>query len=420
MNLMVIGGGGREHAIVTFLAKNKEVGDIYVLPGNAGTAKIAKNIAIAATDIMGMVEFAKNNAIDFAFVAPDDPLVLGAVDALTEIGIPCFGPNKAAAIIEGSKAFSKDLMKRYSIPTASFEVFDDYLKALEYIEKKDTYPIVIKADGLSLGKGVTIAKDYVEAKTALGSVMKDRVFGASGDKVVIEEFLEGPEVSALCFCDGNVIKPMVSSMDHKAIYEGNKGPNTGGMGAVAPNSYYTEEIAKRCMNEIFIPTMNAMNKEGRTFKGCLYFGLMITKEGPKVIEYNCRFGDPETEVVLPLLETDLFTIVKAVAEGRLSEVEVKNKKGFACCVVLASGGYPTKYETGYEIDFSSLELDDNSYIFHAGTKELNGKIVTSGGRVLAVTAVDASGAREARKKAYDMVEKIQFKDMYYRKDIGNM
>ena len=419
MKLLVIGGGGREHAIVTFLRKNPTIEEIYVVPGNSGIGEIAKIENIAATDIEGIVDFAKNHEIDFVFVSPDDPLVLGAVDALNEAGFTCFGPNKAAAEIEGSKVFSKDLMKRYDIPTASFEVFSDYDSALEYVKKLNRFPIVIKADGLALGKGVTIAKDLLEATKALRANMKDRVFGASGDTVVIEEYMSGPEVSVLCFTDGKVIKPLVSAMDHKAIYEGNTGPNTGGMGAVAPNRYYTEDIAKSCMETIFIPTMNAMNKEGRTFKGCIYFGLMLTESGPKVVEYNCRFGDPEAQAVLPLIETDLFTIVKAVAETKLNEIDIRFKADHTCCVVIASGGYPIKYEIGKPISFDEGILSDDRYIFHSGTKLVDGSLVTAGGRVLAVTALGKT-AMQAREKAYGMADKVHFEDMYFRKDIGNM
>jgi len=419
MNLVVIGSGGREHAIVTFLARNPEVVNLYVLPGNAGIASIATTVDISPTDTEKIVEFAKANSIDFAFVAPDDPLVLGVVDALVAVGIPCFGPNKAAAQIEGSKVFSKGLMKRYSIPTAAYEVFSEYDAALEYITSLGSYPVVIKADGLARGKGVTIAKDFSEAKETLDAVMKDRIFGASGEQIVIEEFMTGPEVSVLCFTDGQVIVPMVSSMDHKAIYEHNTGPNTGGMGAVAPNRYYTDDIAKECMDTIFIPTMNAMNNEGRTFKGCLYFGLMLTSDGPKVIEYNCRFGDPEAQVVLPLLKTDLLTIVKAVAETRLKEIEIVNSNRYACCVVVASDGYPLDYEVGKVITFEYPILPTDTYVFHAGTRVEDNSLVTAGGRVLGVTALGDT-AEEARQNAYRLVDTVMFEGMYCRKEIGLM
>ncbi len=419
MKILVIGGGGREHTIVTFLKKNSTVEQIYTIPGNAGIAMLSKTADIKATDIEAITAFAVEKGIDFAVVAPDDPLVLGAVDALNEAGIPFFGPNKAAAIIEGSKAFAKDLMKKYGIPTAKFTVYDSHHKAMKFLATNDNYPIVIKADGLALGKGVVIANSRDEALAAVDSIMKERVFGASGDSVVIEEFLTGPEVSVLCFTDGKTIKPMVSSMDHKPVYDGNKGPNTGGMGTVAPNRYYSDDIAERCMKEIFVPTMEAMNEEGRTFKGCLYFGLMLTKDGPKVIEYNCRFGDPETQVVLPLLESDLLTVMQAVADEKLSETEVRFSDGYACCVVMASGGYPGKYETGKPIDFGGADSMPGVLIFHAGTKTVNGQIVTAGGRVLGVTATGKT-RDESIELAYRAVEKIQFEGAYYRKDIGRI
>ena len=418
MRLMVIGSGGREHAIVTYLAKNPDVEEIFTLPGNAGTAEISKNADVKATDIAGMVKFAKDNDIDFAFIAPDDPLVLGAADSLTEAGILCFGPTAAAAAIEGSKSFAKQLMKKYHIPTADFEVFDDYDKALAYIISENSYPAVIKADGLALGKGVTIAADRDEAEKALYAAMKDRVFGISGDRVVVERFMTGPEVSVLCFTDGNVIRPMVSAMDHKPAYDGNLGPNTGGMGAVAPNRHYTAEIAAQCMEEIFVPTMKAMNSEGRTFKGCLFFGLMLTPSGPRVVEYNCRFGDPETQAVLPLLETDLLTIVKAIAESKLADIDIKFSDRYSCCVVAASDGYPVKYETGKRIEFPA-SLDEDVYVFHAGTRLDGNEIVSSGGRVAGVTAV-ADTPEEARQKAYGTIARMHFDNIYYRKDIGTL
>ncbi len=413
MKIMVVGGGGREHAIIKKIKENPEVTEIFALPGNGGIARDATCINIGATDIDGVVAFAKENGIDYAVVAPDDPLVLGCVDRLEEIGIPCFGPKANAAIIEGSKVFSKNLMKKYNIPTAEYEVFSDMEKALAYL---DTAPIptVIKADGLALGKGVIIAFTLEEAKAAVKSMMLDKAFGKSGDNIVIEEFLEGPEVSVLAFTDGKTVKPMVSSMDHKRIGDNDTGLNTGGMGTVAPNPYYTKEIADRCMTEIFLPTINAMNKEGRTFKGCLYFGLMITKNGPKVIEYNCRFGDPETQVVLPLLESDLLTVMKAVTEERLSETQVKFSDKSACCVITASKGYPTAYEKGYEITFTDEALEAT---FVAGAKKDNDKLLTWGGRVTGTTAV-ADSLEEAIKEAYRLSDGVKFEGAYRRSDIG--
>ncbi|MBO5410589.1 MAG: phosphoribosylamine--glycine ligase [Clostridia bacterium] len=411
MNILVVGGGGREHAIIKKLKENKDITKIYALPGNGGIAADAECVAIGAKDIDGICEFAKNNAIDFAVVAPDDPLVLGAVDELQKLGIPCFGPEKKAAIIEGSKVFSKNLMKKYGIPTAAYEVFDDAAKALEYIETAPI-PTVIKADGLALGKGVIIAMTREEAVDAIKTIMEDKAFGDSGSKVVIEEFLEGPEVSVLSFTDGETVVPMVSSMDHKRALDGDKGLNTGGMGTIAPNPYYTAEVAEKCMQEIFLPTINAMNAEGRTFKGCLYFGLMITKNGPKVIEYNCRFGDPETQVVLPLLESDLFEIMKHVANGTLKDAEVKFSNGSACCVVMASDGYPRKYASGFEI---TMPADKNIYI--AGAKLDGGRLLTAGGRVLGVTET-AETLAKAVEKAYETVKTVNFDNAYYRKDIG--
>ena len=413
MKIMVIGGGGREHAIIKSLKKNKKVDTVFALPGNGGIASDAICVDIGAKDIEGIVKFALEHKIDYAVVAPDDPLVLGAVDALNEIGIPCFGPNKAAAIIEGSKAFSKNLMKKYSIPTAEYEIFSEMDKAIAYLQDKDM-PIVIKADGLALGKGVIIARTLKEAEDAVRSMMEDKVFGASGDHIVIEEFLTGPEVSVLAFTDGKTLKPMVSSMDHKRARDNDEGLNTGGMGTVAPNPYYTEDVAKECMETIFLPTMNAMNAEGRTFKGCLYFGLMLTPKGPKVIEYNCRFGDPETQVVLPLLESDLLTIMQAVTEERLADVDVKFKNGSACCVIMASAGYPEKYEKGYEIDIPT-EVSDKVYVAGAAIKD--GKLLTSGGRVLGVTGT-ADDLRGAIAAAYANTEKISFGNAFYRHDIG--
>ncbi len=413
MKIMVVGGGGREHAIIKKLKENKNITEIFALPGNGGMIGDATLVDIGAKDIEKQVEFAKNNKIDYAVVAPDDPLVLGAVDALTEAGIPCFGPNKAAAIIEGSKVFSKNLMKKYGIPTAEYEVFNDLEKALEYLETAPI-PTVIKADGLALGKGVIIAETREQAKDAVRSMMEDKVFGDSGNNVVIEEFLEGPEVSVLSFTDGNTVVPMVSSMDHKRALDGDKGLNTGGMGTVAPNPYYTKDIEKECMDKIFIPTINAMKSENRTFKGCLYFGLMITKNGPKVIEYNCRFGDPETQVVLPLLESDLYTIMKATTDGTLKDTQVKFSSGAAACVVMASRGYPQKYESGFEINIDD-SVKDKVYV--AGAKFDDGILKTAGGRVLGVTDT-ADNLKDALNMAYKNIEKVTFSNAFYRKDIG--
>ena len=411
MKVMVVGGGGREHAIIKKIKENPIVETIYALPGNGGIAADAVCVDIGAKDIDGMVDFAVKNNIDFAIVAPDDPLVLGAVDALRAKGIKTFGPDKKAAIIEGSKAFSKELMKKYNIPTAAYDTFDDMEKALEYI-KTCPLPIVVKADGLALGKGVTIAETREVAIDAVRAAMEDKVFGASGDKIVIEEFLTGPEVSVLSFTDGKTVVPMVSSMDHKRALDGDKGPNTGGMGTIAPNPYYTEDIAKICMETIFKPTIEALNKEGRPFSGCLYFGLMLTADGPKVIEYNCRFGDPETQVVLPLLESDLLDIMLKIYDGKLSDAEVKFKDQCAACVVMASNGYPKKYETGFEI---TMPKDKNIYV--SGAKLNGGKLKTSGGRVLGVTET-APTLGEAIDKAYAVVDMIDFANAYYRKDIG--
>ena len=413
MKIMVVGGGGREHAIIKKLKENKNISEIFALPGNGGIARDAVCINISATDIEKIAEFAVQNKIDYAVVAPDDPLVLGAVDALEEKGIPCFGPKANAAIIEGSKVFSKDLMKKYGIPTAGYEVFNDMEKALSYLETAPI-PTVIKADGLALGKGVIIAQSREEAKVAVKSMMEDKVFGKSGDNIVIEEFLTGPEVSVLSFTDGKTVVPMISSMDHKRAGDNDTGLNTGGMGTIAPNPYYTEAVAKECMEKIFIPTINAMNSEGRTFKGCLYFGLMLTEKGPKVIEYNCRFGDPETQVVLPLLESDLLTVMQAVTNGTLAETEVKFSKKNAACVIMASQGYPKSYEKGFEINIPD-ELLSTTYV--AGAALRDGKTVTNGGRVLGVTAVGDS-LKQAIDKAYGNVQKISFKNAYYRRDIG--
>jgi len=413
MKIMVIGSGGREHAVIKALKKSPKVECIYALPGNGGIAKDAICVDVGAKDLDGIVKFATENKIDYAVVTPDDPLVLGAVDALNAAGIPCFGPDKKAAIIEGSKVFSKDLMKKYGIPTASYEVFNDPEKAIEYL-KIASYPTVIKADGLALGKGVLIENSYGPAVRAVRSMMEDKVFGKSGDNIVIEEFLTGPEVSVLAFTDGKTVVPMVSSMDHKRAKDNDEGLNTGGMGTVAPNPYYTDDVARECMEKIFLPTVNAMNAEGRTFKGCLYFGLMITPKGPKVIEYNCRFGDPETQVVLPLLESDLLEIMMAVTEERLAEVEVKFSNKSAACVIMASNGYPEKYDKGFEI---SIPEDVSEYVYVAGAAEKDGKLVTAGGRVLGVTAV-ADTLPEALKIAYERTEKIDFEGAFYRRDIG--
>ena len=418
MNILVVGGGGREHAIVMKLAESKKNVQLFCTPGNGGIAKYAKCYSVKATDIDGVVALAKEISADMVVVAPDDPLVLGMVDALNAEGFAAFGPDKAAAIIEGSKVFSKELMKKYNIPTAKYEVFSDSSKAIEYIKTENKYPTVIKADGLALGKGVIIAQNFDEAKDAVNSIMEDKIFGKSGANIVIEEFLTGPEVSVLCFTDGKTVSPMVSSMDHKRAYDNDEGPNTGGMGTVAPNPYYTEKIADECMNKIFLPTINAMVKENRTFKGCLYFGLMITPDGPKVIEYNCRFGDPETQVVLPLLDTDLVDIFDAVINERLSQIDIKWKNASSACVVLASGGYPKKYETGLKITGlnENGQLDDVK-IYHAGTKLENNEFYTSGGRVLGVTAVSET-LKSAVDKAYDAVNDIKFDKIHYRKDIG--
>lgn len=413
MKIMVIGGGGREHAIIKKLKENNAIDKIYALPGNGGIENDAVCIPIGACEIDKIVDFASSEKIDYAVVAPDDPLVLGAVDRLEEIGIPCFGPRANAAIIEGSKVFSKNLMKKYSIPTASYETFNDMEKALAYLENAPI-PTVIKADGLALGKGVTVAFTREEAKKAVVEEMQDKKFGRSGESIVIEEYLEGPEISVLAFTDGKTVKPMVSSMDHKRSGDNDTGLNTGGMGTIAPNPYYTDKVAKICMDTIFVPTINAMNREGRTFKGCLYFGLMLTNDGPKVIEYNCRFGDPETQVVLPLLESDLLTVMKATTDGTLSETDVKFKDADACCVIMASDGYPVSYKKGYEITIPE-EIFDSVYV--AGATQKDGKLYTSGGRVLGVTSV-ASTLKEAIDSSYKKVKEISFENAYYRHDIG--
>lgn len=418
MKVLVVGGGGREHAIIMKLAESPKIDKLYCTPGNGGISKYAQCFSVKATDIEGVVEIAKELAVDMVVVAPDDPLVLGMVDALEAEGIKAFGPNKAAAAIEGSKVFSKDLMKKYDIPTAKYEVFSDSVKAIEYLKNENKYPAVIKADGLALGKGVIIAQNFEEAKNAVISIMEDQIFGKSGANIVIEEFLNGPEVSVLCFTDGKTISPMVSSMDHKRALDNDEGLNTGGMGTVAPNPYYTQEIADTCMETIFIPTIKAMSNENRTFKGCLYFGLMITENGPKVIEYNCRFGDPETQVVLPLLDTDLIDIFNAVINETLNDLNIQWKNQSAACIIMASGGYPKKYETGLEI--SGLDEKgqiSDSMIFHAGTQIKDEKFYTSGGRVLGVTAL-SDQLRSALDLAYSSVSKIYFDKVHYRKDIG--
>ncbi|MDO4832320.1 MAG: phosphoribosylamine--glycine ligase [Clostridia bacterium] len=413
MKILVVGGGGREHAIISKIKENPDVSEIFAIPGNGGISHDAECIdSVDVKDIKGIAEFAKQKEIDFAVVAPDDPLVLGCVDALEAEGIPCFGPDKKAAIIEGSKIFSKNLMKKYGIPTAEYAVFDNENDAVKYLETAPV-PTVVKADGLALGKGVIIAETREQAIDAVHSMMSEKVFGESGTKVVIEEFLEGPEVSVLSFTDGKTLVPMVSSQDHKRALDGDKGLNTGGMGTVAPNPYYTEDIARECMDKIFIPTMNAMNNEGRTFKGCLYFGLMLTKNGPKVIEYNCRFGDPETQVVLPLLKSDLLEIFMAVRYERLEKCKVEFYDKSACCVVMASEGYPQSYEKGYEITFEN----GRENIFVAGAKLRDGKLLTNGGRVLGVTRTGDT-LKEAIDNAYEAVKTVKFENAYYRKDIG--
>ncbi len=414
MKILVVGGGGREHAIIKKIKENKRVTHIYALPGNGGIPADAECVNIGAKDIEGIVAFAKENKIDFAVVAPDDPLVLGAVDALSAVGIPCFGPEAKAAIIEGSKVFSKNLMKKYGIPTATYEVFTEMSEALDYL-KTAPIPTVVKADGLALGKGVIIAYTREEAEVAVRSMMEDKQFGESGSRIVIEEFLTGPEVSVLAFTDGEVVRPMVSSMDHKRALDNDQGLNTGGMGTVAPNPYYTEDIARECMEKIFLPTVNAMNAEGRTFRGCLYFGLMLTPDGPKVIEYNCRFGDPETQVVLPLMESDLLDVMIATTNGTLKDADVRFSKGAACCVIVASKGYPTKYQSGFELDLPADSEDGLIYV--AGAKREGEKLLSAGGRVLGVTAV-ADTLQSAIEKAYERVRLVGFENGFYRSDIG--
>ncbi len=417
MKVLVVGGGGREHTIVWKLSQSPKVDKIYCAPGNAGIAQLAECVPIKATDIDGVVNFAEENKIDLTVVAPDDPLVLGMVDALEAKGLRAFGPRANAAIIEGSKVFSKELMKKYGIPTARYEVFDNADNAIEYL-KTAPMPSVIKAEGLALGKGVIIAKTYDEAEKAVHDMMEDKVFGNAGNRIVIEEFLQGPEISVLAFTDGKTMRPMVSAQDHKRAYDNDEGLNTGGMGTFSPSRIYDDAMAKECMDNIFLPTMNAMNAEGRTFKGVLYFGLMATKDGVKVIEYNCRFGDPETQVVLPRLQGDLFDIFNAVIDEKLDEAQYSWRDGGCVCVVAASGGYPVKYEKGYEISgIEDAEAMDDVVVFHAGTALKDGKFVTAGGRVLGVTAV-ADSLDDAIKLAYKGIEKINFNKMHYRKDIG--
>ena len=413
MKIMVVGGGGREHAIIKKLKENKNIEEIFVLPGNGGMAKDATPVNIGAKDIDAIVSFAKEKGIDYAVVAPDDPLVLGCVDALEKVGVPCFGPRANAAIIEGSKVFSKNLMKKYNIPTATYEVFEDANAALEYV-KTCPIPTVIKADGLALGKGVIIATEREEATDAVKAIMQDGKFGASGNRIVVEEFLTGPEVSVLAFTDGSVVKPMVSSMDHKRIGDNDTGLNTGGMGTIAPNPYYTKEIADECMRTIFLPTIEAMKAEGREFRGCLYFGLMLTPNGPKVIEYNCRFGDPETQVVLPLLESDLLEVMMATTAGTLDKCEVKFANKAACCVIMASAGYPESYKSGFEIKIAG-DVQDSVYV--AGARLDGEKLLTAGGRVLGVTAVSDT-LEDAIAAAYKKTEGVDFLGAYMRKDIG--
>lgn len=414
MDILVVGGGGREHAVIKALKKSRRSGKIYALPGNGGIAADAECVPVKATDIDGIVAFARERKVDFAVVTPDDPLCLGCVDALEAAGIPCFGPTKDAAIIEGSKVFSKNLMKKYGIPTAASETFTDPDAAIAYL-KEASYPTVIKADGLALGKGAVIVNSFDEAKKTVKEMMVDKVFGASGERVLIEEFLTGPEVSVLSFTDGKTVVPMISSMDHKRAKDHDEGLNTGGMGTIAPNPYYTDAIAAECMEKIFLPTIHAMNAEGRTFKGCLYFGLMLTKDGPKVIEYNCRFGDPETQVVLPLLTSDLLEIMLAVRGGCLKEDMVRFRKGASCCVVLASDGYPKKYETGFAITMPELGANEDIYV--AGARLADGKLLTSGGRVLGAVAT-ADTLKEAIAHAYAVADKIHFENAYMRRDIG--
>ena len=415
---MLIGGGGREHAIASRLIRSPRIDRLYTLPGNGGIAGLAECAPVSAEDLDGMTRFAAEHAVDFAVVAPDDPLAMGAVDRLEAMGVRCFGPNARAAAIEGSKVYAKGLMKKYGIPSARFEAFDDPEAALRHIAAEDR-PLVVKADGLAKGKGVVVADDAEQARKAVVSIMKDRVFGASGARIVIEERLSGPEVTVLAFTDGKTIVPMVSSMDHKRACDGDRGPNTGGMGVIAPNPHYTPDVAEACMETIFLPTLKALGAEGRPFKGCLYFGLMLTSDGPKVIEYNCRFGDPEAQAVLPLLESDLFEIMLSIEEERLSEADVRFSGDASCCVVLASKGYPGPYETGLEIDLGGADRLEGVEVFHAGTRREGNRLLTAGGRVLAVTAV-AAGAEQARSRAYEAAGRIHFDGAFFRKDIGGI
>jgi phosphoribosylamine--glycine ligase len=418
MDILVIGSGGREHAVIKKLKESRSVGRIFCAPGNGGIARDAKCLPIKANDIDGVVKFSKANNIGYVVVTPDDPLVIGMVDALEAEGIRAFGPRKNAAVIEGSKVFAKELMKKYNIPTSCYEVFNSSKDAIKYLKAINSYPTVIKADGLALGKGVVIAADFKEAETAINTIMEDKIFGASGDRVVIEEFLTGPEVSVLAFTDSKIVVPMVSSKDHKRAFDGDEGPNTGGMGTISPNPYYTEEIASMCMRNIFLPTIMAMNNEGRPFKGCLYFGLMLTQNGPKVIEYNARFGDPETQVVLPRLKSDLLEIFEAVTDERLSEISIEWDDGAAACVVAASKGYPGKYQTDFEITgLDEAEKMPDITVFHAGTRCESKRLYTAGGRVLGVTAL-GENLEMALEKAYDAVKLIHFEGIHYRSDIG--
>lgn len=418
MNVLIIGGGGREHAVATALKKSRAVSGLYCMPGNGGTGDIARNVNIEPKNITAMVDFVKANNIDFVVVTPDDPLALGAVDALHEAGVPCFGPSRAAAEIESSKVFAKNLMKKYGIPTAGYEVFSSAEAAVEFINSQKRFPLVVKADGLALGKGVIIAKSADEARAAIKGLMVDKRFGESGANIIIEEFLEGEEVSVLAFTDGETLAPLTSSMDHKRILDGDRGENTGGMGAVAPNPFYTKSMERRCTERIFLPTIRAMNAENRRFKGMLYFGLMLTKKGPYVIEYNARFGDPETQAVLPLLKTDLFTIMRAVEEERLCDINVRLSDRASCCVVLASEGYPKSYEKDKPIAISAaLEHAQDIYVYHAGTQKRCGGYVTAGGRVMNVTAV-ADSLSGAVERAYAFVPEIEFENRVYRRDIG--
>lgn len=417
-DILIVGGGGREHTIAETLKKSPDCGKLYMAPGNGGTAAIAENLPIKATDVDGVVAAAKEKGVDLVFVAPDDPLMLGMVDRLEAEGIRAFGPRANAAIIEGSKVFSKKFMKKYGIPTANYEEFDSSAAAIAYIKEQNSFPTVIKADGLALGKGVIIAEDMAAAEAGVREIMDDKAFGDAGNKVVIEEFLTGPEVSVLAFCDGKTVVPMVSAQDHKRALDGDKGLNTGGMGTFSPSRIYSPEIAEVCMNTIFRPTVDGLIKEGRPFKGVIYFGLMITPKGPKVIEYNARFGDPETQVVLPRLKTDFLAIINAVIDEKLDTINIEWEDNACVCVVAASGGYPTKYNKGYEIKgLEKLAGKDDIMVFHAGTDIKDGKLVTCGGRVLGVTAKGADHA-EAIKKAYAAIAEVEFTDMHYRRDIG--